>query len=130
VIFLASDKENIEKDVMHILNDDRNQICVSAECVREIIELMRSKSITVKQWKTADQIVDYIVNDMNYEIRPIQQQHLRTYANMPYFDDHRDPRDRMIIAHAITEKIPLISSDTKFHRYTKYGLDFIFNEKK
>jgi len=36
---------------------------------------------------------------------------------------------RMIIAQAITEQIPLISSDTKFHRYRKQNLEFIFNDE-
>ena len=33
----------------------------------------------------------------------------------------------LIISQAITEKIPLISSDTKFPKYTKFGLNFIPN---
>jgi PIN domain nuclease of toxin-antitoxin system len=36
---------------------------------------------------------------------------------------------RLIIAHAITERFTLISSDTQFPRYKKYGLDLIYNEK-
>ena len=34
-----------------------------------------------------------------------------------------------IIAHAITEHLPLISSDGKFDFYCKQGLNFIFNKK-
>lgn len=45
------------------------------------------------------------------------------------YDDHRDPNDRLIIAQAISDQIPLISSDRKFSRYERYGLDFIFNER-
>ena len=35
----------------------------------------------------------------------------------------------LIIAHAITEHLPLISSDGKFDFYCNQGLDFIFNKK-
>ena len=35
----------------------------------------------------------------------------------------------MIIAHAITESIPLISDDGKFEFYKKQGLDLILNKK-
>ena len=38
-----------------------------------------------------------------------------------------DPSDHIIISHAITERIPLISSDTRFPFYTKQGLDLIYN---
>jgi PIN domain nuclease of toxin-antitoxin system len=34
----------------------------------------------------------------------------------------------MIVAQAITEKMPLISSDTKMKHYRKQRLDFIHNE--
>ncbi|OAV63386.1 hypothetical protein Barb6_03775 [Bacteroidales bacterium Barb6] len=37
--------------------------------------------------------------------------------------------DHAIIAQAISDKIPLISSDTKFQYYTGQGLDFIFNKR-
>ena len=37
--------------------------------------------------------------------------------------------DTNIIAHAITERLPLISSDTRFEFYRNQGLDLIFNEK-
>ena len=36
---------------------------------------------------------------------------------------------QFIIAHAITEHLPLISSDTRFSFYRSQGLDLIFNEK-
>ena len=43
--------------------------------------------------------------------------------------NHKDPSDHVIIAHAMTLGMPLISSDTRFEFYRRHGLDFIFNEK-
>ena len=42
---------------------------------------------------------------------------------------HNDPSDHIIISHAITERLPLISSDRRFEFYRKQGLDFVFNKK-
>ncbi|MBR1546426.1 MAG: hypothetical protein IJ633_06500 [Prevotella sp.] len=42
---------------------------------------------------------------------------------------HKDPSDHVIISHAITEKLPLVSSDTRFPFYKKQGLDLILNER-
>jgi len=56
-------------------------------------------------------------------------EHLRTLTELPIFPDHKDPTDRIIIAQAITEKIPIVSSDRKFHDYKRYGLDFVFNKR-
>ena len=36
---------------------------------------------------------------------------------------------RIIMAQAITDHVPLISSDRKFTHYVKSGLNFIFNER-
>ena len=39
--------------------------------------------------------------------------------------DHRDPSDHVIISHAITEHLTLLSSDEKFPFYRNQGLDLI-----
>ena len=51
---------------------------------------------------------------------------MKTYANLTLNEHqgHKDPSDHVIIAHAITLKIPLISSDTRFPFYKKIRLDF------
>ena len=55
--------------------------------------------------------------------------HIKTLIDLPFYEDHRDPNDRLIVAQAITDRLPLVSSDRKFSRYERYGLDFIFNER-
>ena len=40
-----------------------------------------------------------------------------------------DPSDHVIIAHAITNRMPLVSSDRKFKFYEDQGLELVFNEK-
>jgi PIN domain nuclease of toxin-antitoxin system len=39
----------------------------------------------------------------------------RTLATLPFY--HRDPFDRLIIAQAITENIPVVSIDAAFDSY-------------
>lgn len=60
---------------------------------------------------------------------PVTYKHIEELARLPLFDDHRDPNDRLIVAQAISDRVPLISSDRKFERYRPYGLDFMFNER-
>jgi PIN domain nuclease of toxin-antitoxin system len=54
-----------------------------------------------------------------------------TYARLTLnlAEDHRDPSDHVIIAHAITNRMPLVSSDRKFKFYEDQGLELVFNEK-
>ena len=40
---------------------------------------------------------------------------------------HRDPFDRMIIAQALTENCPVVSSDEKFYLYKSVGLQLLWD---
>ena len=57
---------------------------------------------------------------------------MRTYANLQInkAQDHKDPSDHVIIAHTITEDLPLITDDGKFEFYKDQGLDLILNKKR
>jgi len=54
----------------------------------------------------------------NFTFLQIHNDHLETYHKVPFFDNHRDPFDRLLIAMAIKEKATIITIDTKFHLYS------------
>ena len=76
-------------------------------------------------------MVDAIENDYFINILPLKKEHMETYANLRLnlAQDHKDPSDHVIISHAITEHIPLISEDSKFEFYKDQGLDLILNNR-
>jgi PIN domain nuclease of toxin-antitoxin system len=51
-------------------------------------------------------------------ILPLARQHIAAYRKIPFHNDHRDPFDRLILATALAENIPVISADEKFQRYS------------
>ncbi|WP_103668275.1 type II toxin-antitoxin system VapC family toxin [Pseudanabaena sp. BC1403] len=51
----------------------------------------------------------------NIEILPVNLQHLIVLTKLPLH--HRDPFDRLLIAQAIAEEVPIISIDKKFDLY-------------
>jgi len=53
--------------------------------------------------------------EKGFKILPIECNHLITLSSLDLI--HRDPFDRIIIAQAIAENIPLVSSDPVFQRY-------------
>lgn len=57
------------------------------------------------------------------ESLPLKKEHMHMYARMQVNEaqGHKDPSDHVIIAHAMTEHLPLISSDTRFEFYRKQG---------
>nr|WP_249189077.1 type II toxin-antitoxin system VapC family toxin [Burkholderia cenocepacia] len=48
---------------------------------------------------------------------PISNDHVEGVAVLPDFPGHADPFDRMMVAQALHEGIPLISADAKVWRY-------------
>jgi PIN domain nuclease of toxin-antitoxin system len=48
---------------------------------------------------------------------PILESHFEYYDSIPFYEDHRDPFDRFILATALCEGCAVISSDEKFSRY-------------
>lgn len=43
---------------------------------------------------------------------------LVAYQSLPIFTDHRDPFDRLILAQALRNRLPIISADSQFERYS------------
>ena len=54
----------------------------------------------------------------NFGFLEISIEHISAYNSVPFFPDlHKDPFDRLIIATALSENIPIISADEKFKLY-------------
>jgi len=129
VIYRTSDKELLTAEVRAILKDTSNYIYVPSKCVEELIYLQQSERINVKQWRSAEDIIGYIIEELSYVIKCVTVDHMKELARLPVFPKHKDPTDRIIIAQAVNERIPLISSDEKFHDYKRSGLEFIYNKR-
>ncbi|WP_409021323.1 PIN domain-containing protein [Dyadobacter sp. CY261] len=43
--------------------------------------------------------------------------HIDTYNAIPLYEQHRDPFDRLILATAYAEKMPVVSADENFKYY-------------
>ena len=122
-VFFVADPDRLSRDVRMLLEDYDSQLYISTESVKELVVGFNNKGLFSKRWKTAEEIVNAIL--------PVRKEHIMTYARMTLNDaqGHKDPSDHVIIAHAITEGLPLISSDTRFPFYRSQGLELIVNER-
>ena len=127
VIDLLTDPENLGQGAMDFVRDPSNMLCASFETMRELIVHFNNKKLLSKQWKSAQEMIDYVENDLDIEFLPLRARVGYTYANLRLNieQDHRDPSDHIIISHAISEHIALLSSDTRFWYYRNQGLDLI-----
>lgn len=131
VFLMTGQREEICQDVQEIISNYAHIMMTSSVCAQELVHLNQIGKFApykracvpspsgVLQW----------LDDMNIEVVLINKRHIQCFSELPMQPDHRDPNDRLIIAQAIADKIPLVSSDRKFEWYRKHGLDFLFNER-
>ena len=111
VVFFIEEKDKIGRDVMALLTDYDNELCVSMETIRELIIAFRRKRLFHKRWKSPEDIVTYLKEELCITILPIHEEHIRTYARLTINEQqgHNDP------------------SDHKFDYYRPQGLQYICN---
>lgn len=131
IVYIISDPDSLDNDVKAIISDPDNTLYTSAESAKELVIAYRNKGLLTKRWGKAEDMLNSIEDEYGIYIRPINREHIHTYARLSLNtrQDHRAPSDHVIISHAITEHMPLISSDTRFGYYRAQGLDFIYNKR-
>ena len=131
VLHLAIEFDLLNEDVADILRNPENVLCVSAETGRELVVGFNNHKFESKKWKTGNDVIKSLEEELNLHILPIDKNVINTYSKLELNEaqEHRDPSDHIIISHAITAGIPLITSDRKFPFYTKQGLELIMNSK-
>ena len=128
LIFLCDDSVELAREIKMLFEDYENSFIISVESIREIVTLLKNGKIHVKEWQSYSGIKTSL-DAHGIEIRYISESHLKTLYTLRPAPHHSDPADLMIIAQAITEGIPLISSDTKFPLYIRQGLKSILNKR-
>ncbi|OAV67750.1 PIN domain protein [Bacteroidales bacterium Barb6XT] len=127
-ILSDSDSDDISREVYDIITDYSNMLYASSVAVNELVLLYKIGKVGLEDCKSVKDIIPGMKR-YGIEIVYYNQYHLEKYIALDLADGHKDMNDHAIIAQAIVDKIPLVSSDTKFHCYTGQGLDFVFNRR-
>ena len=64
-----------------------------------------------------------LAEQMGIEITHISTMELSSFYKLPRLTNHKDPFDRAIIWHSISNQYILMSQDSKFKEYKSYGLN-------
>ncbi len=115
LIWYQLNDKKLRTDTLKLLKNRQNKIFVSQVTLFEIAikqKLGKLPNLNI----SIDKLIETIEND-DFEILSIKDGHLSSYADIPLFEEHRDPFDRLILATALHEKIPVISADEKFKLY-------------
>lgn len=101
--------------VRSLIEDPTNDVLVSYLSFMEVAikqTVNRLSTFTV----TTEELAYKAEND-GFVILPVSLTHIIAYRKIPFYDDHRDPFDRLIVATALAENMPVPSADEKFTRY-------------
>ena len=96
-----------------VFRSDEHELVFSLISLWEIAIKMN-----IGKLNTLGSSVSYIRDEMNaygMELLPIRYEHILQLESLPAH--HGDPFDRLLIAQAITESLPILTGDEVFRRY-------------
>ena len=107
------DDPRSSRKARQILSSDTNELVFSLVSLWEI-------AIKIKTGKlnTIGSSVAYLRDEMEVygmELLPIRYEHILQLESLPHH--HSDPFDRLLIAQAATESLPILTADEKFKQY-------------
>lgn len=98
-----------------LLEDPQNEILVSPASYWEI-----AIKVSLGKWALQQPLADLLDGwwtTYGFRILPITPEHAARILTLPHPQNHRDPFDRLLIAQALVEGIPLVSVDGKLDQY-------------
>ena len=127
IIDLLTDIDSLSKGAKDIIDDPDNVLFASCESMRELVVHFNNKKLLNRYFKTSTDVLRAVEEELDIEFLPIRRDVGYTYSRLRLNEagDHRDPSDNVIIAHAITTRMPLMSSDHNFPFYRNQGLELI-----
>lgn len=102
--------ETFPRNVQRLLADPATERIVSAVSLVEIA----IKNTLGKLKMTQEELVEALDN-LRLTVIPLNPRHALRLCTLPL--THADPFDRMLIATALSESLPLISADRQFRQY-------------
>lgn len=123
LVYFLSKRESLNRKVLNIFSDSGNLLYTSSLCVAELSHLRKTGKV-----KLAGKSIFKQLEENGIEIMYVNKNDLKGYENLDTSGDkNKDPIDHQIVAHAISSKMPLISSDRLLNYYTKQGLKLVEN---
>ena len=113
-LWFVNEAGSIREETRRIIEDPDNTIHVSLVSFWEIaIKANLGRGLNLPHPFSV--FIDMALDNYDFKILEITVLHIKRVNTLPHF--HRDPFDRLLIAQALTESLPLISNDAAFDSY-------------
>ncbi|UMD80996.1 type II toxin-antitoxin system VapC family toxin (plasmid) [Klebsiella pneumoniae] len=123
LLFMAYDPDKLKQEVAELLEDTEQTLCFSAASVWEVV--IKSGLNKPDFDVDPEQFRDGLFEAGLIEI-PVKSEHTLVVADLPE-KLHKDPFDRLIVAQAKHNKLPLITSDSKLIEFVSDYITIIPN---
>ncbi len=112
LIWAAGDLDMLSTGIRKLIEDTNNELNFSPA---SIWETATKHSLGRDDFRTDPFVLRYRLLENGYTELPINSEHAIAIAGLPLL--HKDPFDRILIAQAIIEGVPLITVDDAVLRY-------------
>lgn len=112
-IWWDSEPDRLPKGILQLCEDDANTLVMSVASVWEMQLKVQLGKLDFD--RPLPQILREQQDNNRLEILPVEAVHVFGRQVLPLH--HKDPFDRMLIAQAITEGMPVLSVDQMFQKY-------------
>ena len=112
-IWLNADPGRLTSRFMQLSQSGENQFYLSMASVWEMQIKQQLGKLTLPT--SVYELVQQNQKMNNLELMPIELTHIDRLNQLP--DSHKDPFDRLIIAQALCQSMPVISADEVFQHY-------------
>ncbi|HEX9997707.1 MAG TPA: type II toxin-antitoxin system VapC family toxin [Abditibacterium sp.] len=103
----------LSKSARNLLEDSNNQLVISAATLWEMQIKLAIGKLPLRL--PLAEMVREQQEQNGFQILPITLPHVLALENLPFH--HKDPFDRLLIAQAQAENLPILSADPVFGRY-------------
>ena len=124
LIWAIVDKNKLSNLVLKILQDNDSKLFVSAVSFWEIAIKHGKGKMDLENFQIQN-IPDYC-RRLAIEQMPLMPGDAINYSALPFYENHKDPFDRMLINQCISGNYTLISKDDKMKYYEDVGLECIW----
>ncbi|MBL8651591.1 MAG: type II toxin-antitoxin system VapC family toxin [Sphingopyxis sp.] len=109
IIWMASGDPRLNRVDQSALADPDRRLCVSAVIAFEFADLQKRGRFDIEE------PLDFLQTHMGFDILDLPKTCWQAAALLPSI--HRDPVDRMLVAHALADGMTIVPADTTIRRY-------------
>lgn len=114
-IWYQLNSEKLNKGIYALLKDMSNTVYISVISLFEIA--IKQKIGKLPEFDMSIISLRELIIQDGFTMLDLKTEHVSAYADIPLLTEHRDPFDRLLLATALYENIPIISADQNFARY-------------